>query len=90
MTKGEADAAEDSPHREVRLNQVFNKITSLIEQQQAQAVNSGGKAKAPRGVIESILPTELNTNGKYRTHITQKISLTVEKCMKIRVCMKEN
>ncbi|KAG8295661.1 negative regulation of signal transduction [Homalodisca vitripennis] len=44
---------EDSPHRDIKLNEVFNKITDIIQQ---QAVVTPDKQKMSCEVIETILP----------------------------------
>lgn len=44
---------EDSPHRDIKLNEVFNKITDILQQ---QTVVTPSKQKMSCDVIETILP----------------------------------
>lgn len=48
---------EDSPHRDIKLNEVFNKITDILQQ---QTVVTPTKQKMSCDVIETILPDRSN------------------------------
>lgn len=48
---------EDSPHRDIKLNEVFNKITDILQQ---QTVVAPTKQKMSCDVIETILPERSN------------------------------
>lgn len=55
MMKGEhiEHYLEDSPHRDVKLNEVFNKLTDILQQQTSV---TPAKQKMSCDVIENILP----------------------------------
>lgn len=48
---------EDSPHRDIKLNEVFNKISDILQQ---QTVVAPSKQKMSCDVIETILPEKSN------------------------------
>lgn len=58
MMKGEhiEHFLEDSPHRDIKLNEVFNKITDILQQTSVSPV----KQKMSCDVIETILPDKSN------------------------------